>query len=179
MLRDLNVHFLRSADQLPLFPLPCIDETDVRAGHPFPANDCADRPPPLPLPYLEDTKVPAGFPSPADDFAVKPLDLNDLLVTRPLATFLMRASGTSMIDAGIQDGDLLVVNRALRPEHGQVVVAQIDNDFTVKYLHKKGDRVKLVPANKTFPEILMTDGQTLQIIGVVTGSVTVFGPKKF
>lgn len=130
------------------------------------------------LPYLVSSSIPAGFPSPADDFTVKRLDLNDLLITHPLATIFMRASGTSMIDAGIHDGDLLVVNRALRPEHGQVVVAQLDNDFTVKYLHRRSGRVKLVPANKTYPEIVPREGQTLLIVGVVTGAVTVFPPLK-
>lgn len=133
---------------------------------------------PLPLPYFTGAKVPAGFPSPADDFAVKRLDLNDLLITHPLATFLMRASGASMVNAGINDGDLLVVNRALKPEHNHVVVAQLDNDFTVKYLHKRHGKVKLVPANPTFPEIVPSESQTLIVIGVVVGSITVFPPIK-
>ena len=87
--------------------------------------------------------VPAGFPSPADDFLVKRLDLNDL-ITHPAATFMWRASGFSMIEAGIDDGDLLVVDRALTPLHMNIVVAQVDGEFTVKYLFKRGDRVKLM-----------------------------------
>ena len=115
----------------------------------------------LRYPYVQGT-VPCGFPSPADDFAVKRLDL----ITHPLATFFWRAAGLSMIDAGIGDGDILVVDRAVVPVH-QHVVAQVDGDFTCKYLHKRAGRVKLVPANPTYPEISFRDGQELIISGVV------------
>ena len=116
----------------------------------------------------------AGFPSPADDFAVKRHDLNELLITHPLATFFWRVAGTSMAEAGIDDGDILAVNRALTPEHRNIVVAQIDGDFTVKYLHKRGGRIKLVAANPTFPDITFKDGQTLTICGVVTCTIKRF-----
>jgi DNA polymerase V len=119
-------------------------------------------------------RLAAGFPSPADDFAVKDLDLNDLLVTHPLATFFWQVSGLSMMNAGIHDGDILVVNRALRPKHGHIVVAQVDGEFTVKTLHKRADRVKLVPANPTFPEIVFREGQQLIICGVVTAAIKRF-----
>lgn len=125
----------------------------------------------LPLPTVS---IPAGFPSPADDHTVKRHDLNELLITHPLATFFWRVSGNSMIDAGIHDGAILVVNRALTPEHGSIVVAQVDADFTVKYLHRRADRVKLVPANPTYPEIRLREGQTLTIVGVVTASIKRF-----
>lgn len=91
------------------------------------------RPLPLPLPTV-DGKLPPGFPSPADDFLVKRHDLNELLITRPKAIFFWQVSGQSMCDAGIADGDILVVNRALKPRHGSIVVAQVDGDFTVKIL---------------------------------------------
>ena len=81
-------------------------------------------PPCLPMPMVEG-RISAGFPSPADDFAVKRLDLNDL-ITHPLATFYWKTSGRSMIEAGIDDGDILVVNRALVPAHGQEPVAVIE-----------------------------------------------------
>ena len=119
----------------------------------------------LSSPMVEGT-VPCGFPSPADDFAVKRLDLNDL-IKHPLATFYWKASGLSMIEAGIGDGDILVVDRAVVPLHQHIVIAQVDGDFTVKYLYKRGGRVKLVPANPTFPEIVFRDGQELIISGVV------------
>jgi DNA polymerase V len=118
--------------------------------------------------------VRAGFPSPADDFAVKRQDLNDLLITHPAATFFWRVRGNSMAGAGIGDGDILIVNRALNPVHGDIVVAEIDNDFTVKYLHRRTGRIKLVAADPTFPDILPREGQTLSICGVVTGAVKKF-----
>ena len=129
--------------------------------------------PPLPLPMVQGT-IRAGFPSPADDFAVKRNDLNELLITHPAATFFWRVRGTSMLGAGIADGDILIVNRALNPLHGDIVVAEIDNDFTVKYLHRRAGKVKLVAADPTFPDILLREGQTLSICGVVTGAVKKF-----
>ena len=129
--------------------------------------------PVLKLPMVQG-KVPAGFPSPADDFAVKRHDLNELLITHPQATFFWQVSGHSMKDAGVYDGDILIVNRALRPRHGDIVVAQVDGDFTVKTLHKRADRVKLVPANPTFPEITFREGQQLIICGVVTATIKRF-----
>lgn len=118
--------------------------------------------------------VRAGFPSPADDFSVKRQDLNDLLITHPLATFLWRVSGNSMVGVGIFSGDILVVNRALSPQHQDIVVAEVDNDFTVKQLYKRAGRIKLMAADPTFPDITFKDGQTLRICGVVTSSVKIF-----
>ena len=129
--------------------------------------------PRLPLPMLE-ISVQAGFPSPADDFSVKRHDLNELLITHPLATFFWRVAGKSMIEAGIDDGDILVVNRGLIAVHRSIVVAQVDGDFTVKYLHKRNGRVSLVAANPTYPDISFKDGQTLTICGVVTCTIKRF-----
>jgi DNA polymerase V len=129
--------------------------------------------PPLLLPMVEGLLA-AGFPSPADDFLVKRHDLNELLITHPPATFFWECGGWSMVDAGIRDRDLLVVNRALKPKHGSIVVAQVDGEFTVKTLFKRADRVKLVPANPTFPEITFREGQQLIICGVVTAAITRF-----
>lgn len=128
---------------------------------------------PCVLPLAGD-RVQAGFPSPAEDFAVKRIDLTAELVVHPQATFLVRVSGESMREAGIHDGDVLVVDRAIKPRHGHVVVADVDGEFTVKYLHQRGGRVKLKPANPTFPEITPKEGQTLAIWGVVTASITRF-----
>jgi hypothetical protein len=86
----------------------------------------------LALPFVEG-KLRAGFPPPADDFSIKRQDLNELLITHPLATFFWRVSGRSMVEAGIDGGDLLVVHRAITPVHQYIVVAQVDGDFTVKY----------------------------------------------
>ena len=78
--------------------------------------------------------VVAGFPSPAEQYLEPPLDLNELLVKRPAATYFVRVEGDSMIEAGIHDGDLLVVDRSLRPASGDVIIASVDGDFTVKTL---------------------------------------------
>lgn len=127
--------------------------------------------PPLPLPMVQGT-IRAGFPSPADDFAVKRHDLNELLITHPQATFFWRVRGTSMVGAGISDGDILIVNRALTALHGDIVVAEVDNDFTVKYLHQRGGRIRLRAADATFPDIVFErDGQQLVIVGVVTATI--------
>lgn len=128
---------------------------------------------PLVLPLAGD-RVCAGFPSPAEDFAVKRIDLTEILVTHPQATFLLRVSGESMKDAGIFDGDMLVVDKAIKPRHGHVVVAVVDGEFTVKYLYQRSGRVKLRPANVTFPDIIPTDGQTIEVWGVVTCSIKRF-----
>ena len=128
---------------------------------------------PLVLPLAGD-KVCAGFPSPAEDFAVKRIDLTDVLITHPQATFLLRVSGESMKDAGIFDGDMLVVNKALKPQHGNIVVAVVDGEFTVKYLHQRAGRIKLKPANVTYPDITPKEGQTLEVWGVVTASIKRF-----
>ena len=125
------------------------------------------------LPLAGD-RVQAGFPSPAEDFAVKRIDLTEVLVTHPQATFLLRVSGESMRDAGIFDGDMLVVDKDIKPRHGHIVVAVVDGEFTVKYLHMRAGRVKLKPANVTFPEILPKEGQTLEVWGVVTSSIKRF-----
>lgn len=120
--------------------------------------------------------VRAGFPSPADDFSAKRHDLNDLLITHPTATFFWRVRGTSMLGAGIADGDILVVNRALQPRHGDVVVAEVDNDFTVKYLFRRNGRIKLQAADPTFPDLVFErlDGPRLAIVGVVTSTIKRF-----
>ena len=125
------------------------------------------------LPYVAGG-VPAGFPSPAEDFDVERLSLVDLLTPHPLTTFMWRVRGTSMVEAGIADGDILVVDRSLTAGHGDVVVAQVDHEFTVKYLHRRGGRFKLVPANPTFPDIVPKDGQTVIVVGVVTSVVKQF-----
>jgi DNA polymerase V len=125
---------------------------------------------PLHLPWVEGY-VRCGFASPADDFAVRRCDLNELLITHPMATFFWRARGQSMAGAGIGDGDILVVDRALDAVPGDVVVAEVDQDFTVKYLRKRGARLRLCAADPTFPDIVPTDARTVVICGVVTAIV--------
>lgn len=118
--------------------------------------------------------VPAGFPSPADDYMVERLDIMQLLVKHPQATYFWRVRGDSMVDAGIDDGCIIAVDRALRPKHGNIVLAVVDSECTVKYLHQRGRSVKLRAANPTYPDIIPKDGQTLVVWGVVRGCVKLF-----
>ena len=115
--------------------------------------------------------VVAGFPSPAEQYQEPPLDLNELLVKRPAATFFVRVQGSSMIGAGINDGDLLVVDRSLRPASGDVIIACVDGDFTVKTYRRDKDGVRLEPANPDFPVIRIKPGQELDYFGKVTASI--------
>ena len=120
------------------------------------------------------SRVCAGFPSPAEDLGAQRIDLTQVLVTHPQATFMLRAQGHSMVEAGIFDGDVLVVDRALLPRHRHIVVAVVDGDFTVKRLYQLNGRIKLQAANPTFPDIVPKDGQQLEVWGVVTASITRF-----
>jgi DNA polymerase V len=128
---------------------------------------------PVHLPLFSD-KVAAGFPSPADDYIEGRLSLDEHLIEHKEATFFVRAKGNSMIGAGIGDGDILVVDKSLSPLFGDVVVAVVDGEFTVKYLGQRDDAVVLKPANARFKDIEFKDGQELQIWGVVTSSVKKF-----
>ena len=112
--------------------------------------------------------VQAGFPSPAEDDQDAAIDLNELLAPHPEACFLLRVRGCSMVDAGIDDGDLLLVDRALEPRHGRIVIAVLDGEFTVKRLHRQGAVVRLEAAHAQYPPIELQDGQELQVWGVVT-----------
>jgi len=127
-----------------------------------PAGRCHQ---PLPRPCWS---VPAGFPSPAEDDRDAAIDLNDLLAPHPEACFLLRVRGCSMVDAGIDDGDLLLVDRALEPSHGRIVIAVVDGEFTVKRLHRQAQVVRLEAAHAQYPAIELKDGQELQVWGVVT-----------
>lgn len=113
----------------------------------------------------------AGFPSPADDYVADTLDLNDHLMPRKEASFLLKAKGDSMIGVGIHDGDILVVDRSITASDGCVVIATVDGQFTVKTLEKKRGKIRLLPANSEFQPIEFKDEQELQIWGVVTNVV--------
>ncbi len=115
--------------------------------------------------------IQAGFPSPAEDHASERVDLSKTLIKHPLATYQMMVRGASMRDAGIDDGDVVLVDRAVKASHGHVVVAVVDGDFTVKRLWKRGSNVKLQAANPTFPDIVPKDGQTIEVWGVVTYTI--------
>lgn len=118
--------------------------------------------------------VTAGFPSPAEDHMVQRVDLMAQLIRHPQATFLLRVRGESMRDAGIFDGDVVMVDRAIKPRHNHIVVAVVDGDFTIKLLYQRLGRIKLKAANVTFPDITPKDGQTLEIWGVVTAAIKQF-----
>jgi DNA polymerase V len=96
------------------------------------------------------------------------LDLNDLIVRNPPATFMMRVAGQSMEQAGILDGDLLVVDRSLEPRPGDVVIAYLNGELTVKHIERRGRRLTLVAANQAFPSIEITEAMDFEIWGVVT-----------
>lgn len=123
---------------------------------------------PLVLPLFVDT-VAAGFPSPAQGYEQHGIDLNELLVRNAPATFLVRAKGDSMVDAGIHNDDLLVVDFSVEPHHGDIVIAKLDDSFTVKRLYQRNGVVRLYAENKAanYPPIVPGDEQTLEVIGVV------------
>ena len=136
--------------------------------HPQPINS-----PPTWVMQLRET-VQAGFPSPADDLGAQRIDLTKVLIVHPQATYFLRASGHSMIEAGIFDNDIMVVDRAIKPRHNHIVLAIVDGDFTVKRLLQRAGRIKLKAENPTFPDILPKEGQIIEIWGVVTTSITQF-----
>ncbi len=113
----------------------------------------------------------AGFPSPAEQYQETPMDLNELLVRRPAATFFVKVSGDSMVGAGIRDEDLLVVDRSLRPASGDVIIAAVDGEFTVKTFKRDKNGVRLEPANPNFPVIHLKPGQELDYFGKVTACI--------
>lgn len=130
----------------------------------------------LNMPWVQHS-TPAGFPSPAADYEVNRVDLVEMLSLDEPYCFMARVRGQSMVNEGIHDGDLIVVNRSLAPRHGDIVVAVVDNEVTLKTLYQKDGLTKLVPANPAFPEIVLKEGQTLTVWGVMTGCVKLFGRK--
>jgi DNA polymerase V len=115
--------------------------------------------------------VPAGFPSPADDYVEDRLDLNQLLVQNKSATFFLRVKGDSMFNAGIHDGDIIVVDRSVEPVDGSVVVAVVDGELTIKRLVLCNGVAELRAENPKYAPIRFKEGQELTIWGVVTSSV--------
>jgi len=116
-------------------------------------------------------KVVAGFPSPADDYVEKSLDLNELLIKRPAATFFVRVEGDSMLGAGIHPDDILVVDRSLNPDAGKIVVCALNGELTVKRLARENQQWRLVAANSDYPDIAIHEGLETIIWGVVTASI--------
>lgn len=118
--------------------------------------------------------VQAGFPSPAEDHLVQRVDLMAELIKHPQASFLLRIRGESMRDVGIFDGDVVLVDRAITPRSGHVVVAIVENEFVCKTLQMRAGRIKLKAANPTYPDIVPKDSQTVQVWGVVVAAIKQF-----
>lgn len=115
--------------------------------------------------------VPAGFPSPAEDYVEGKLSLDKHLIKNPVATFFVRVTGDSMLGAGIHPGDLLVVDRALDPCDGKVVIAIVDGELTVKRLRLERDRLYLVPENPDYPVLEVKELTDFRVWGVVTNVI--------
>ena len=113
-------------------------------------------------------KVPAGFPSPAADHTQERVDLNKELIRNKDATYLFRVKGDSMTGAGIYEGDTLVVDRSVTPKHNHIVLALLNNEFTVKRLYRRGGVVKLVAENNIYPVRLIKEEDDFVVWGVVT-----------
>lgn len=119
------------------------------------------------LPYVEGG-IPAGFPSPAQDFINETIDLNKELINHPAATFYGRVVGDSMIKEGIEEGDVLIIDRSLEPHNKDLVVCCIDGEFTLKRIQVESNKVWLIPSNELFDPILVTQDNQFSIWGVVT-----------
>jgi DNA polymerase V len=122
----------------------------------------------IPL-FLE--RVSAGFPSPAEDYVEKSLDLNELCIQHPAATFFVRVQGESMVEAGIFPNDVLVVDRSLRAKHGDIIIASLESEMTVKQLHLKPIPVRLLPRNPAYQPIIIEGDMVMEVFGVVTNVV--------
>lgn len=125
---------------------------------------------PIELPFFSNP-IKAGFPSPAEDHIEQTLDITELLVTNPPATFYLRVSGDSMIDAGIYEKDILIVDRSLTAQHGDIVVAQINDEFTVKRFYVRNSEFILHPENPKYEPIVVKNGDEFAIFGIVTSVV--------
>ncbi|PRC93112.1 LexA family protein [Solimicrobium silvestre] len=117
---------------------------------------------------LFSSPVCAGFPSPATDYAQHSINLNEYLISNANASFLFTVRGESMSGIGIYDGDTLIVDRSITPAHNNIVIAVVDEDYTVKRLYQRNNIVKLLAENPAFPPIELKDGQELRIWGVAT-----------
>lgn len=124
----------------------------------------------VPLPYA-DAGIQAGFPSPAQDCITEYIDLNRELVRHPASTFYGKVAGDSMIEEGIEPGDLLVIDRSLEPADGDLTVCCLDGEFTLKRIRLERNRVWLIPSNEQFDPILVTPEHRFEVWGVVTHTI--------
>ncbi len=114
------------------------------------------------------TRIPAGYPSPGDNYIEKKLDLNEYLIKHPAATFFVRVEGDSMINGGIHSADILVVDRAITACHGDIVIAIVNGEVTIKRLVMKSDKLYLVAENSKYPPFEITPEMNFEIWGKVT-----------
>jgi len=122
------------------------------------------------IPLLADS-VSAGFPSPADDYTEENIDLNEHLIRNPFSTFFLRVKGDSMINSGIHDKDLIIVDKSLNPKPGNIVIAMIDGEFTVKRFSIKNNKLYLKAENRNYPDFNLEDYSDVHIWGVVIYSI--------
>ena len=122
------------------------------------------------IPLLNDS-VSAGFPSPADDYTEESIDLNEHLISNPFSTFFLRVKGESMINAGIKDKDLIIVDKSLIAKPGNIIIAMIDGEFTIKRLSIKNDELYLKAENHNYPDFRFKNHIDVQIWGVVVYSI--------
>ena len=127
---------------------------------------------PLEIPYFLNT-VRVGWPSPADDYVEKPIDLNEYLIKNPAATYFVRVSGDSMIDAHIGDGAILIVDRSIEPTHNKIVIASINGSYACKRLLLK-PTVCLMSENPKYSPIIIKQEEELEIAGTVTASINIY-----
>lgn len=124
----------------------------------------------MPLPYA-DEGIAAGFPSPAQDYIQQAIDLNKELIKNPSSTFFGRVVGNSMQDEGIEENDILVIDKSLEVHNGDLVVCYIDGEFTLKRIQLEKDRAWLVPSNPQYPKIKVTEDNDFIVWGVVTYTI--------
>ena len=122
------------------------------------------------IPLLNDS-VSAGFPSPADDYTEENIDLNEHLISNPFSTFFLRVKGDSMINAGIKDKDLIIVDKSLIAKPGNIIIAMIDGEFTIKRLSIKNNELYLKAENNNYPDFRFKNHIDVQIWGVVIYSI--------
>lgn len=120
---------------------------------------------------LFSAKVAAGFPSPADDYVEGALDLNALLIERPAASFFVRVTGDSMTGAGIFPGDIVLVDRSLEPRNGQIVIAVLNGEMTIKRLRRTREETWLEPENAAYPVLRVSEDDAFEVWGVVKNAI--------
>jgi len=123
------------------------------------------------LPKFMASPIRAGFPNPAEEASGQAMDLNELLVRHPISTYYLRVEGDSMEGAGITEGDIVVVDKSLEARTGDVVVAAVDGEFTLKTLKKSGSKAWLVPANPAYQPIELGQDREASVWGVVTHTI--------